>query len=105
MLKFHMTIPQFMEYERLKEKSPKFTEFDLYTAIIGSALCLGKELSKQLGYYKLAMTFLMLSKDFFWILIIISLIKGIEKTCYQNTRKAGIGQLIGSGISIALMLS
>lgn len=104
MFNYSMTIPQFMEYQRLKEKSPKFSEFDLYTAIIGSILCFGKTLSQQLGYYKIASACLLLSKSFFWFLIVIALIKGIEKTCNSKTRKTGIYQLIGTGISIFIII-
>jgi len=80
------------------------TEAELFTAITGSVLCLGKTLFKQLGYSNIQKIFFNGSLVFFWTLIIISIIKGIEKTHKSKTRFAGITQLIGSGISTLFML-
>ena len=103
-INYNMTEEQNKEYLRLKAESPSMSEADLYTAITGSVLCLGKTLFKQLGYSNITKVFLNGSIVFFWILIILSVIKGIEKTHKSKTRFAGITQLIGSGISTLFML-
>jgi hypothetical protein len=103
-LAYNMTPEQYKEYLRLKKASPRMTEIELFTAITGSVLCLGKTLFKQLGYTSITQIFFNGSIVFFWTLIIISIIKGIEKTHKSKTRFAGITQLIGSGISTLFML-
>ena len=104
LLKYSMTIPQYLEYERLKRENPSMSEKDLFIAITGSVLCLGKTLFSQFGLVDIAKVFMNCSKTFFWILIIVSVFKGIEKTHKSKTRFAGITQLIGSGISTLFML-
>lgn len=105
MFKHSMTIPQFLEFEKLKkQENTQQKKYSLYTAIIGSGLCFLKTLTEQLGYSYLSYQFLLLSKGFFWLLISISTFNGIEKTCNKKTQKAGICQLVGNGISIFLMI-
>jgi len=99
-----MTITQFLEYERLKKLKPSMSEADLYTAITGSFLCLGKTLFSQIGFVNLAQVFLNCSSTFFWILILINIYKGIENAHNPKTRIAGISQLVGSGIGTILKL-
>lgn len=101
---YTMTFDQYKEYMRLKKETPKMSEAQLFTAITGSVLCLGKTLFKQLGYSNITQVFTNGSIAFFWTLIIISVIKGIEKNCNPKTRIAGIIQIISSGVSAILML-
>lgn len=106
-IKYTMTMEEHKEYLRLKAKSPQMSEADLFTAITGSFLCLGKTLFNQLGYSNITKVFMNGSTTFFWILIIIGVFKGIkklQKNCNHKTKVAGVSQLIGSGISTLFML-
>jgi len=103
-MNYTMTISQYLEYERLSKKKPSMSEAELYTAITGSFLCLGKTLFSQLGFTDLSEVFFNCSQTFFWILIILNIQKGIKKTCNPKTKATGIYQLIGSGISTIFML-
>ena len=103
-IKFEITKEQQERYLALKKEKPKMSELDLFTTVTGTALFIGKILFQHLGYIEISTIFMSLSKTFFWIIIVTSVIKGIKKNFNSKTRKEGIGQLIGSGISAFLML-
>ena len=101
---YTMTITQYLKYEELQKKKPNMSEADLYVAITGSFLCLGKTLFSQIGFINIAQVFMNCSQTFFWMLILLNIYKGIVKTHNHKTKVAGVIQLISSGVSTIFML-
>ena len=103
-IKYELTKDQQEQYLKLKSDKPKMSELDKLITITGGLIFLGKTITSHLGYENITKIFMNLSQTFFWIIIIISVIKGIKKNFNCKTRFAGITQIVGSGISAFLML-